>query len=632
MIAGSLFRGKVTKSGLNRTIDFSFFLFLVSLYLLCIFGTAWIGDDAYITLRTVDNFLHGYGLRWNTTERVQAFTHPLWLFLLILSNGISGEEYFSTITLSIIVSLAALVVFLYNAKNLRARVVGLLVLSFSAAYMDYSTSGLENPLTHLILILFFARYIQKDKSDRRFLILSGLAGLAALNRLDTILFYIPALLIEFWKSRNLKAIADGLIGFTPLLAWHIFAFFYYGSTPPNTAYAKLNTGLGLWQLLPHGICYLFNSLVYDTVTPLIILAGVFAGWRLSGCFRAIATGIFMYLCYTVSIGGDFMSGRFLAAPLLLSVFVLSQFKWEKTARYYLYLIMIIASTFFSGPAHNLSWIYQQNATPETRQLMGIVDERRYYLKQGSLLSRLKNNLSELKVADYAEQATHLQQPIVYKAIGYFGFLAGPSVHVIDPLALADPFLSRLPVRQDVPFRVGHYLRLVPDEYITAVESGGDNFKDARLKKFYEGIKLKTQAELFSSARLKYLLRKLVRGQETPPEQEYFMYPIHLKLKLAECKKGRLISAAGVEILLPENASFSEFSAEFGANDTYRVDFFNATGGIATEIIHPVALDAAGTLRREVKVEQRGSLPLDHILIIPLEGDGHYEIAGCEIKS
>jgi hypothetical protein len=41
-----------------------------------VFYKAWIGDDAAITARVIDNLLHGYGLRWNVDERVQAFTHP----------------------------------------------------------------------------------------------------------------------------------------------------------------------------------------------------------------------------------------------------------------------------------------------------------------------------------------------------------------------------------------------------------------------------------------------------------------------------------------------------------------------------------------------------------------------------
>ena len=43
---------------------------------------AWLGDDAYITLRTVENWCSGLGLRWNLVDRVQTFTHPLWMLLL----------------------------------------------------------------------------------------------------------------------------------------------------------------------------------------------------------------------------------------------------------------------------------------------------------------------------------------------------------------------------------------------------------------------------------------------------------------------------------------------------------------------------------------------------------------------
>lgn len=45
-------------------------------------ANSWVGDDAYITFRGVDNFIHGFGLRWNPVERVQAFTSPLWLLFL----------------------------------------------------------------------------------------------------------------------------------------------------------------------------------------------------------------------------------------------------------------------------------------------------------------------------------------------------------------------------------------------------------------------------------------------------------------------------------------------------------------------------------------------------------------------
>jgi arabinofuranosyltransferase len=57
------------------------YLFVIIIFLILL-RTAWVADDAFLTMRTVDNFVNGYGLRWNILERVQIYTHPLWMFLL----------------------------------------------------------------------------------------------------------------------------------------------------------------------------------------------------------------------------------------------------------------------------------------------------------------------------------------------------------------------------------------------------------------------------------------------------------------------------------------------------------------------------------------------------------------------
>jgi hypothetical protein len=57
-------------------------------------SNSWIGDDAYIMFRVVDNFVSGYGLRWNTVERVQAFTSPLWVFVLSPFYAVTREVFF----------------------------------------------------------------------------------------------------------------------------------------------------------------------------------------------------------------------------------------------------------------------------------------------------------------------------------------------------------------------------------------------------------------------------------------------------------------------------------------------------------------------------------------------------------
>jgi arabinofuranosyltransferase len=55
---------------------------VVVLVFFVILNRTWMSDDAYITLRTVDNFINGYGLTWNVNERVEVYTHPLWMLSL----------------------------------------------------------------------------------------------------------------------------------------------------------------------------------------------------------------------------------------------------------------------------------------------------------------------------------------------------------------------------------------------------------------------------------------------------------------------------------------------------------------------------------------------------------------------
>jgi hypothetical protein len=59
---------------------------LALLYIGLVIRTSWVGDDAYITFRALENFLHGYGPVFNVGERVQVFTHPLWFLLQAAAN------------------------------------------------------------------------------------------------------------------------------------------------------------------------------------------------------------------------------------------------------------------------------------------------------------------------------------------------------------------------------------------------------------------------------------------------------------------------------------------------------------------------------------------------------------------
>ena len=97
----------------NRHAAWLSIALLLVLYGLVIVQRAWMGDDAFITLRTVDNFIAGRGLGYNVGERVQSHTHPLWL-LVSVSYAFTREPYYTVVFLSVLVSSAAVLVLVFG--------------------------------------------------------------------------------------------------------------------------------------------------------------------------------------------------------------------------------------------------------------------------------------------------------------------------------------------------------------------------------------------------------------------------------------------------------------------------------------------------------------------------------------
>src|SRR5205085_6779699 len=135
---------------------------LVALLTLVFFAvlirTAWISDDAAITLRTILNVTHGFGLTFNIAERVQTFTHPLWLGVLTAGYVATRHLYATTFGMSMLFSLYAFRVALTRAASSMHAVVAAIALLLSRAFVDFSTSGLENPLSCVLLAVFLAAF------------------------------------------------------------------------------------------------------------------------------------------------------------------------------------------------------------------------------------------------------------------------------------------------------------------------------------------------------------------------------------------------------------------------------------------------------------------------------------------
>ncbi len=496
-------------------------LFLLAMLAVIVVRRAWLADDAFISLRTVDNFVNGYGLTWNPDERVQAYTHPLWLFLLSAAYFVTREPYFTTLGVSLAVSLASVLVFCFwVAKSWQGAALGLLILALSHAFTDYSTSGLENPLSHLLVLLFLAIYFRWGPSPRKLFGLSLVASLAAVNRFDTFLLYLPPLafaMVELFalptgpRLRPIKVVAALAAGLIPLLLWLLFSLLYYGFPFPNTAYAKLNSALAPAELIQQGLLYLVNALEVDPLTVAAIVIGMaIAVLSRSWARIMVAVGIGLYVFYVIRIGGDFMSGRMLTVPLVAAVAVLAQVDLARLrpvslAMLFGVVLLLGLGAPFPTPINDaVALMTEAQRDYFLVDVRGIANERLVYQEATGLLSAMAHNtLPNHPWAQHGKALRAAGQILtVERAVGMTGYYAGPTVHIVDSLALADPLLARLPPKREVNWRIGHFDRAIPAGYKETLQEGKNVLADPDLALYYDKLSLLTHGPLFDGERLR----------------------------------------------------------------------------------------------------------------------------------
>jgi arabinofuranosyltransferase len=485
-------------------------LFLV--FSILLLNTAWLCDDAFITFRVADNWLHGHGLRWNVIERVQVYTNPLWLLLVSGVYGLTREMYFTPLLLNIALSLFTywLLIFKIGRDPVQLLFVGGSLLA-SRAFIDFSTSGMENALAHALIGLFFYLFYVAANRLRNAFWIFFLAALGMVNRLDAALLYAPLLVALFFECPGVPGKIKALLGLSPLAVWLLFALVYYGSPIPNTFYAKQNAGIPGIEYFAQGILYLQDALRNDPVTLLFILVAIVGPIvsRLQREFCFASIGLLTHLAYILYVGGDFMAGRFFSTPLILACCVLLRSPGQAQGveafapwRYALALAGVAVFCLYSlyGPRDN-----------DRIRFSGISDERYAYYEGTGLLRNLgpeevRPDFSWVREGLQVSGQTNEYPSKVFTRfeVGMFGFFAGSSVYVIDICALADPFLSRLPAKK--PWRIGHLRRALPPGYVDSRILKQNRLKNPALAELYDLVVLVTQGELFSAARWRAIWR------------------------------------------------------------------------------------------------------------------------------
>lgn len=476
----------------------------------------WISDDGYIIFRVVENFLNGYGLRWNIAERVQPYVCPLWVGLLIPFTAVAADPYPASLFLSLFTWVSTLLI-LFAAGRFRPVWIlsATLIAVSSRSFVDYSSSGLENPLTMLIASAGTLLFLRSPDVPRPALALFSLGGLLFLARIDAVLLLAGPMIGSLWlhvRRKRVDEIALGLTGLVPALLWALFAAVYFGSPIPNVFFAKLGSLETIGALIKGGRLYIWATAQYDPLGAAIIASGISAGLlilRTSGSVL-VSLSILLYLFYVIWIGGDFMLGRFFAAPIAVSLVVIgiTISRWKYGAAFGSSVAALYALLFFTFSPHaplRITSSYQNRWMTDR----GYADEKGHYFPESGL-HRFLRRTADFPDSSWTRAGRRLRDSnatiAVGRNMGFLGYHAGPRVHIVDEHSLTDPFLSRLRGFKERP---GHVARFVPEEYLSGLAAGRIIFQNAELQRLSNDIVLATRAPLFSQERMGAVARLFI---------------------------------------------------------------------------------------------------------------------------
>lgn len=363
-------------------------------------------------------------------ERVEGYTHFLWLMLLSAARAVGFDSVDASMWLGIaayagIIILLLLISFREHRKTPKAIWLPLAAALFALNYdnAEWASGGLETSLyTLLILGAFYIWFYSKFNEQRRLLLAGFVLALVSLTRPDGILFTLTAaglLLVRerrrgesllsaakfIWKLL-LPSVAIGV----PYLIWK---YFYYGDLLPMPYYAKSADG----NYFAQGFFYIWLYFRVHFVTAVALIAAVtlFFVYRNAGSeepveqehsagspFIAALTTIVVYLLLFVArVGGDFMFARFMIPVVPLVYFAIEQaMEWLplKIPNYRIGIAVLLVASMFAENWYRHEVLFHHNkGTWDTGNweltgpgsTRGIADERwTYYFDQFFLVDSL----------------------------------------------------------------------------------------------------------------------------------------------------------------------------------------------------------------------------------------------------
>lgn len=470
--------------------------------LLAAYESRWYCDDTFITLRYADNYLHGHGLVYNEGERVEGYTHFLWLLLLITLTRVGFDPLSAALGMGLISYVGVLAVFCLISYRLNYRRLALflpftgLILAINRDFIIWATGGLETMFFTLLMSLaFYVCFFSALARRARLPLTSAILILAILSRPDGALIYALANVFlpagALLGGRGIRGAISDLALFNlplaPLIGpYLIWKYLYYGDLLPNTYYAKSAGGLYFGR----GFFYIWLYLKPYFTSWLVILgvpaalSMLLAGLRIPGQGRVekvrglmddprfsalvfATAGVSAYLILFVArVGGDFMYARFIvpAIPFIFFIVETSVIRFARGNRI-VPLVAFIMIALSVGLLEDARRDHLLQTTEEGRPKFvshkGVIDE--HYLR-----TEVDDIDKDKAFGEFLRPFFEgLDATVLLKGRACIGYYAGFKTS-IENFGLTDKYIAHLPV--EGRSRPGHE-KEAPYEYL--LERGVD---------------------------------------------------------------------------------------------------------------------------------------------------------------
>ena len=269
-------------------------------------------DDGMISMRYAKNFLQHRGLVWNVGDRVEGFTCPLWVLVMIGAIGLFGTHNGPLVMqiLGGILYLTMLWLFYRTAARNKASNIGvltgllLLLCSYPLAY--WALGGMEAVAICLVFTMAIAAQYSYESGciGNPLMMHACLIAIAYCLRPDGWLGIAPFFAACWFDSvregKYQRALYAPAMVISVVLAVLLARHSYYGEWMPNTYVLKVE-GYSLALRLRNGTQFARQFLDENLLFLALIVLGAMSMRRIA---YLIAMAACIVLAYQIYVGGD----------------------------------------------------------------------------------------------------------------------------------------------------------------------------------------------------------------------------------------------------------------------------------------------------------------------------------------